>query len=244
MFQLGIVPSASSLTKLILGNSINNHKLSIKDVVKKINDLTFDKDKMMQLVIQRVEEKANLDVVSKLELKDFKSKQELEQYLTSNSYTLPLRNDANKYLSYGTYSEDKTIKHFNYQPNRPYIASEKRTMNIAKLFDIPFLTMNFDGMELALDENNNRVINNIIEVKSTIKNLELADKEELQANFLNSYYLQTALYANVIQPKEGVEVLYHINNKDASIKYKSFKIDINKLKDKDFISALKMFYKE
>lgn len=243
MFQIGIVPSASSLTDIILGMSVKNMTLSSDDVIEKVKDLTNNKDKLKDLIIKRVVDKAS-GLPENFNYQEYEklSNEEKHKVLQNVGYISNQRNETTKYMSYGTWSEDRTIRHFNYQKDRNFISSEKRTMDISQIFDIPFLTMNYDGQVLTVDENNHRSIEKIIEVKSTKKNLELDTKEDLQKNFLKSYYMQTMLYANVIQPKQ-VEVLYHINDKNASIKYKNFTIDTSKLFNKDFIPVMKEFYK-
>lgn len=244
MFLLGLIPSASSLTNIVLGSKKGSCELNANDVVKKIKELTNDDETIERFVIGRIGEKVNENINS-IDLAAYNklTNQEKIEELKKVNYLDEDYSDKMKYLNYGTYTEPITIKHFNYK-DKTNILQEKRSMSVSKVFDVPLLTMNFDGMTLDTnEETKQREIKDIVEVKSTSKDFAYLTTKELQNEFLNSYYLQTMMYGNVIQPKD-IMVLYHLNGKEYANKFKKVILDKEKWYDKDFIPTMKEFYKK
>lgn len=249
MFLMSFYPSGSSLTEYILGKTVKNNTLNAQDVVDVIENLvstTQGKIELEQKVRQYIAEKVEKSIApNDFNLAYFVKLPTIKQrsdYLTSINFlgSKYPNSDANKYLSYGTYSEDLTIKHFNWK-NETFINKEKRTMNAGSIYGVPYLNFNIDGFTLTTNEQNERKIDSIVEVKSKTANIEMLTSQEVKKLFATDYLMQTMFYANTLNV-DKVDVLYHINNKDAYLKYKSFRYEKDVLLSDKFIPAMKKFY--
>lgn len=249
MFLMSFYPSGSSLTEIILGKKVANDKMSADDVVNVIENLVSTKEGILLIeekVKQFINEKVEKSIIpNEFDINHFVKLPTIEdktKYLVSVNFlgSKYPNAHANKYLSYGTYSEDLTIKHFNWK-NETFINKEKRTMNVGAIYGVPYLNFNIDGFTLTNNEQNQRKIDSIVEVKSKTANIEMLTSQEVKKLFATDYLMQTMFYANTLNV-DKVDVLYHINNKDAYLKYKSFRYEKDVLRSDKFVPTMKKFY--